>query len=83
MKSFIVAATILLLAPPVARADTLTYWPATRQRVYVVDVRNIGPYGTIRKPAGVDVIVIRQGNKWGVYNPPKSSAPASGGWLGQ
>lgn len=73
---------LMLLAGP-ATADDVVYWPATRERVYVVDIQNIGPYGRLRKPPGIDRIVIRYGNRWGVYNPPKSSAPANrgGGWL--
>lgn len=57
---------VCLFAVP-ASADTITYWPATGQRVYVVDARNIGPYGRLTKPKGIDVIVIRHGNRWGVY----------------
>lgn len=61
----ILALLIVGLLNVPAIGDTITYWPATRQRVYVVDAKNIGPYGTIRKPAGIDVIVIRHGNRWG------------------
>ena len=69
MKRLILAA-IILLCVGTADADTITYWPATGQRVYVVDAKNIGPYGRLTKPAGIDVIVIRNGNRWGAYNPP-------------
>lgn len=55
----------LLFAAPVA-ADEIVYWPATGQRVYVLDIENIGTYGKITKPPGIDVIVVRDGNKWGV-----------------
>ncbi len=68
MKRLILAAMILLCVGT-ADADTITYWPATGQRVYVVDAKNIGPYGTIRKSAGIDVIVICHGNRWGVLPP--------------
>ncbi|MEX2310170.1 MAG: hypothetical protein WD738_21560 [Pirellulales bacterium] len=56
---------LLLLLPVTASADTVVRWPDGR-RVYVVDARNIGPYGQITKPKGIDVVVVRKGNRWGV-----------------
>ena len=65
----------LFLAAPVA-ADDIVYWPATGQRVYVVDIENIGVYGKITKPRGIDVIVVRHNGKWGVLPPSQyNSAP--------
>lgn len=49
---------------------SIVRWP-DGQRVYVVDAKNIGPYGRLTKPPGIDVIVIRHGNRWGVL--PSSS----------
>jgi hypothetical protein len=58
----------LFMTAPVA-ADQVVYWPATGQRVYIVDSANIGAYGKITKPPGIDVIVVRHNGKWGVLPP--------------
>lgn len=68
-RAVLLAALIVGCASVPARADDIVFWPRTNQRVYVVDVRNVGPYGRITKPRGIDVIVIRHGNRWGVLPP--------------
>jgi len=68
MKRILLSIIAALCCCPAA-ADTITYWPATRQRVYVVDAKNIGPYGKLTKPPGIDVIVVRYGPRWGVLPP--------------
>jgi hypothetical protein len=72
MKRLSFAATIVGLYVGNADADAIKYWTATR-RVNVVDVWNIGTYGTIHKPAGIYIIVIRHGNKWQCCRPGRTA----------
>jgi hypothetical protein len=83
MKRLILATVLALFAVPApAVADTSVYWPATRERVYVVDARNIGSYGRMKLPRSYSRVVVRMPNgDWGtvpssLYNQPAPSRGA-------